>query len=287
MDATDQLSQVVIMKKMSDFSKYTNKTKGAMMKFFNKNDQSDMPFGASEIIKDETAAIISELGNTNSADDISFEPVAKNRPQTPPQQPQRSVPQHSQHSPPQQPQQQSQQVSASQNSSSTNATTAESAKQNTTSARMQTPSSIKFGIKDAIDLINSLPTDNSDIVIPVVIKTLESANIHLDDIIEDAEKHEKILETRSHRLIEQIEELESHVANLSDEVMNLNTHLEEISHVRTLLSFSFDDDLEEDDMEAEALAVEFSAEDTKTSPGNKPSSNRGSTVKNISNKRDK
>lgn len=208
------------------------------MKFFNKNNDSNMPFGAGDIIKDETAAIISELGNNNAADDITFEPVQQaKRPQAAQPSHATGAPEHQQQvqSPPPQ--------SATRQSTSPAEKPAPTAQQSsTTNAKTAANATLKFGIKDAIDLINSLPMENTDLVIPVVVKTLESANIHLDDIIGDADKHEKILETRSNRLIEQIEAMEAQVANLSDQVMNLNSQLEEITHVRELLSLSFGDD---------------------------------------------
>lgn len=210
------------------------------MKFFNKNNDSGMLFGASDIINDETAAIISELGNNKASDDLSFEPAKQAQPKS--------------HTSAQQQTQGQTQTSPQQHTSSSQQTSPKptQATQQAPQAKTSGPT-IKFGIKDAIDLINSLPSENTELVIPVVVKTLESANIHLDEIIEDADKHEKILETRSHRLIEQIEEMEAKVASLSDQVMSMNSQLEEITHVRELLSLSFND---EDDYDHEAAQLD-------------------------------
>ena len=202
------------MKKLSGLKSYTDKTKGAVMKLFKKNQEEDFDIGVGSIIKDETAAIISKFGSVkNDYDDIAVKPTP----------------------------------GTSATKTEQNTATPIQPKQTAVSE-----SSIEFGIKDAINLVNSLPAGNPEIVIPVVIKTLESANIHLEDIIEDADKQEKLLETRSMRLISKIEILESKVAAMNDRVLQLNESIEEISLVKHMLTLP--SELDEEDFTEEELA---------------------------------
>lgn len=245
------------------------------MKFFNKNNDSN-PFGAGDIIQDETAAIISELGYTDASDDITFERIKPNPPQarseTPSQSQNRPTPvaqpQSQNTSQQKEPSKAASKPQASASQVQATSTTPQQAaaphrqsppaakpKSNEPVTKTATSGRIQFGIKDAIDLIHSLPEHNTELVIPVVIKTLASANIHLEDIITDAEKYEKILETRSNRLIEQIEDMESKVATLSDQLMNMNSQLEEITNVRELLTLTFESDAENDEISDEDVAA--------------------------------
>ena len=54
------------------------------------------------------------------------------------------------------------------------------------SASISKKSGQRYGIEDAIALMRKLPNVNSDITITVVKKTLESANIQVTEIIDDA-----------------------------------------------------------------------------------------------------
>ena len=92
-----------------------------------------------------------------------------------------------------------------------------------------------YGIQEAIELIRKLPNVNTDIVITVVIKTLESANISVDKIIKDAQAREHKIEDRSGRLISKIESLEAEIAELNEEITQLNSDLEETNRVKDLL----------------------------------------------------
>jgi hypothetical protein len=110
-----------------------------------------------------------------------------------------------------------------------------------------------YGIQQAIDLINTLPDASPELMIPVVIKTLESVNIRVEDIIGDATEREEVIESNSIELITKIESLEAEINSLNDQVMTLNTELESITHVRSLLLDSMIDD---EDISAEELARE-------------------------------
>ena len=92
-----------------------------------------------------------------------------------------------------------------------------------------------YGIQDAIKLMRKLPNVNTDIVISVVIKTLESADIKVEEIISDAQQRESRIEDRSVKLITEIDELESQISKLNSEITQLNSDLEETSKVKSLL----------------------------------------------------
>jgi len=97
-----------------------------------------------------------------------------------------------------------------------------------------------YGIQDAIKLMRKLPNVNTDIVISVVIKTLESADIKVEQIISDAQQRESRIEDRSVKLITEIDELEAKISKLNSEITQLNSDLEETSKVKTLLLQSID-----------------------------------------------
>ena len=110
---------------------------------------------------------------------------------------------------------------------------------NTNTAQPQatrpSPVASGYGIQEAIELIRKLPNVNTDIVINVVIKTLESANISVDKIIKDAQGRESKIEDRSGRLISKIEALEAEISELNEEITLMNTELEETNRVKELL----------------------------------------------------
>jgi len=99
-----------------------------------------------------------------------------------------------------------------------------------------------YGIQDAIKLMRKLPKVNTDIVISVVIKTLESADIKVEQIISDAQQRESRIEDRSVKLITEIDDLEAKIAKLNSEITQLNSDLDETSKVKTLLLQSLEAD---------------------------------------------
>jgi len=114
----------------------------------------------------------------------------------------------------------------------------------------------EYGIQETVELINSLPESAPEIIIPVVIKTLESANINVNDIVTDAAQREEAIETRSVELINNIEELEARIAELNDEVMALNHELEDIANVKSMLLNSLLEDDEAEEAKAAAKPAE-------------------------------
>jgi DNA repair exonuclease SbcCD ATPase subunit len=105
-----------------------------------------------------------------------------------------------------------------------------------------TQSSIAYGIQDVVELMQTLPDADPELMMPIVIRTLESANINVSKIISDAAQREETMEAKSVDLISQIEELEEKISAMNDQIMSINDSLEEISNVKNLLLSSFLDE---------------------------------------------
>ena len=123
-----------------------------------------------------------------------------------------------------------------------------------------------YGIQDAIELMRKLPNVNSDIVITVVRKTLESANIQVNEIVADAQKRETEIEDRSDQLIMEIEKLESKISALNEEITELNTEIEETTKVKDLLLTSITQD--ESAAMSKNMPNSASSKDSKVNTGN-------------------
>ena len=95
-----------------------------------------------------------------------------------------------------------------------------------------------YGIEDAIKLMRQLPKVDSEILITVVNKTLESANIKVSTIIADAEGKESNIKDRNVRLGTRIRELEKEISQLNEEITILTADLKETSKVKDLLQLS-------------------------------------------------
>lgn len=92
-----------------------------------------------------------------------------------------------------------------------------------------------YGIEDAIALMRKLPNVNSEITITVVKKTLESANIQVEEIISDAARKESQIEERTEQLSKEISELQDRIARLNGEISELTSDLKETTKVKNLL----------------------------------------------------
>jgi uncharacterized small protein (DUF1192 family) len=92
-----------------------------------------------------------------------------------------------------------------------------------------------YGIEDAIALMRKLPNVNSEITITVVKKTLESANIQVEEIISDAEHKESQIENRTDELSKEIAELQERIGHLNEEITELTADLKETTKVKNLL----------------------------------------------------
>ncbi len=95
-----------------------------------------------------------------------------------------------------------------------------------------------YGIEDAIKLMRQLPNVDSEILITVVNKTLESANIKVSEIIADAESKEANIERRNSSLSSRIAELDNEISQLNAEITTLTDDLKETTKVKKLLKLS-------------------------------------------------
>lgn len=105
----------------------------------------------------------------------------------------------------------------------------------TSSSSLRATIKQSYGIEDAIALMRKLPNVNSEITITVVKKTLESANIQVEEIISDAQRKESQIESRTKQLSTEINELQERIAHLNGEINELTSDLKETTKVKNLL----------------------------------------------------
>ena len=92
-----------------------------------------------------------------------------------------------------------------------------------------------YSIEDAIELMNKLPQDHSDLVVSVVNTTLESTNVSVEDLIHQADLKEEEIQKENQRLEKEIQELQQHIAARNTSIENLMIELEQTKEVRTRL----------------------------------------------------
>ena len=107
--------------------------------------------------------------------------------------------------------------------------------QTNTSVTKGKPNPASYGIEDAIKLMRQLPNVDSEILITVVNKTLESANIKVSEIIADAENKESNIEERNNTLSSRIAQLQNEISQLNVEIKTLTDDLKETTKVKNLL----------------------------------------------------
>ena len=95
-----------------------------------------------------------------------------------------------------------------------------------------------YGIDHAVALMRDLPADNPEIVVSVVTKTLESANIDVAKIIQDANTKEQDLETQIQDLNDEIKSLQDKIAEKKEQINVSTAILEETRKVREMLKGS-------------------------------------------------
>ncbi len=93
----------------------------------------------------------------------------------------------------------------------------------------------RYGINQAIELMRSLPGDNVELVVQVVKRTLESTQIHLDTIIQDASRKQAEIETRVAILKQEIAELEQEIGTRRAEITRLDADHRETTLVKDRL----------------------------------------------------
>jgi len=113
----------------------------------------------------------------------------------------------------------------------------------------------KYGIDHVVALMRDLPDDNRDVVVAVVTKTLESANINIANIINDAANKEQLLESEIHQLKDEIKTLQAQIAEKEEKISVSTAILEETQKVKRLL--------EDSDLESEQQPLITDSSDTK------------------------
>lgn len=97
-----------------------------------------------------------------------------------------------------------------------------------------------YGIEDAINLMRSLPRDNNDVVVTVVKKTLESTNIKVADIIDDADQKESRIRDQHKNLEVEIKDLQEQIAMRNKQITDLLQDLKETTDVRQRLQLALE-----------------------------------------------
>jgi hypothetical protein len=93
-----------------------------------------------------------------------------------------------------------------------------------------------YGINEVIGLMRSLPMqENVELVVRVIRSTLESLNVHLPGIIEDATAREKSLETRMETVNAEIVELTKQIETRRQENTRLDAELTETATAKERL----------------------------------------------------
>jgi hypothetical protein len=93
-----------------------------------------------------------------------------------------------------------------------------------------------YGIAEAIQLLRSLPADqSSELVVRVMRATLASLDVHLADIVEDATRKQKHLADRMASEHAQIAELERQLETRRREIAALEADLKETTSVKERL----------------------------------------------------
>lgn len=96
-----------------------------------------------------------------------------------------------------------------------------------------------FGIDEAIQLLRSLPIDqNADLIVRVVRTTLQSLNVHLPDIIEDASRKQRGTQERIAAVHIQIADLEKRLEGHRQELTALDAELKETTTVKERLQMA-------------------------------------------------
>lgn len=105
---------------------------------------------------------------------------------------------------------------------------------NTSPASNQTLK-LSYGIEDTIQLMRTMPNQNDEMVMAIIQKTLESVNVHVEDIVIDATSKENRIEARVETLIKEIKDLSSKITEREGEISALRTDLSETQSVRESL----------------------------------------------------
>ena len=92
-----------------------------------------------------------------------------------------------------------------------------------------------YGINRAIELMRLLPEDNIELIVRVVKTTLESTNINVASIVQDATRKQTQIEARVGVLKKEIAGLEGEIATRRSEIALLETDHKETTSVKDRL----------------------------------------------------
>jgi DNA repair exonuclease SbcCD ATPase subunit len=92
-----------------------------------------------------------------------------------------------------------------------------------------------YGIEKVAELMRSLPTENMDLVVQVVKKTLESFNVDVSGIIGDAEQKLGAIQSRIDRFEGEIAKFRKEIEEREGEIKSLKEDFQEISEIKSHL----------------------------------------------------
>ena len=90
-----------------------------------------------------------------------------------------------------------------------------------------------YGIEKIIRLMHASPAENSELVISIIIKTLESAGINTQALLSDAAAKENQAQFAMQKLEKEIQFLESQVGERRQQIASLSTLLENFTLIKS------------------------------------------------------
>jgi len=97
-----------------------------------------------------------------------------------------------------------------------------------------------YSIEDAIELMKALPRDNNDTVVTVVKKTLESTNIKVADIVDDANIKEERIRNQHKKIEAEIKSFQEQISQRNQQISELMQNLKETVDVRQRLQLAME-----------------------------------------------
>ncbi|GAB1265082.1 hypothetical protein NBRC116493_20170 [Aurantivibrio infirmus] len=122
-----------------------------------------------------------------------------------------------------------------------------------------------YSIEDAIELMKALPRDNNDTVVTVVKKTLESTNIKVADIIDDANVKEERIRNQHKKIEGEIKSLQEQITQRNQQITELMQNLKETVDVRQRLQLAMELDGEKNAVASTEKTSEDKAKPNVTS----------------------
>lgn len=127
------------------------------------------------------------------------------------------------------------------------------------STRPSTSRSSAYGIRRAVELLRRLPPGERAVLVDVVKMTLESLNVQVEAIVDDASRREGEIDKRIAMLREEVGEREEQIATRRDEIRQLEVEQEEIARVKEQLTAARERAERQDAVTSEHLLTEVPA----------------------------